>query len=116
MASGTEQNTISVQQAIDWCQRWKGNGSRFLNENSLKAFLIPGIDVTQVLAIEGVKDVRTYFGVDSQNVPHLLVVGVDANGNDLINNEEAVNVQNGWYIYDFTSPCPSLCDRKSPLF
>lgn len=116
MASEKQQNTIQVQQAMDWCQRWKENGSRFLNENSLKAFLIPGIDLTQVLSIEGVQDVRTYFGVDRDNIPHLLVVGVDAEGNDLINSDELVNVQNGWYIYDFTLPCPKTCDVKSPLF
>ena len=39
-----------------------------------------------------------------------MIVGVDSNGNDLIN-DEAVQ-----HIYDFTTGCPKICDVNSPLF
>jgi hypothetical protein len=111
-----EQNTISIAEAQEWGQRWNDGGAKFFVNNLLKAFLIPGIDLTQVLAEEGVQDIRTYFGVDGSGQPHLMVVGVDANGNDMIDQDQLVNQKNDWHIYDFSLPCPSTCDVKSPLF
>ncbi|WP_432670676.1 hypothetical protein [Flavobacterium sp. SM2513] len=111
-----EQSTISLQQAQDWIARWKEGSLKDLTAITIKAFLIPGIDVTEVLAEQGVQDVRAYIGVDKNHIPHLLIVGVDKNGNDMIDNDELVNVKNGWNIYDFTLPCPSTCDVKSPLY
>ena len=116
MASSTEQNTITIDQALDWGKRWKEGSSKDVINNSLKAFLIPGIDLKEVLAEINVQDVRTYFGIDKYNVPHLMIVGVDANGNDMIDIDPAVNEKNGWNIYDFSLPCPKTCDPKSPLF
>jgi hypothetical protein len=40
----------------------------------------------------------------------LMIVGVDTNGNDLIDDAA------GQYIYDFTTGCPKVCDVNSPLF
>lgn len=116
MALTKDQSTISLQQAQDWIARWKEGSLKDLTAITVKAFLIPGIDVTEVLAEKGVQDVRAYIGVDESQIPHLLIVGVDENGNDMIDNDELVNEQNGWNIYDFTVPCPKTCDFKSPLY
>lgn len=102
-------NTITLEQAQEWATRWKAEGATFLAKNQLKAFLIPGIDVTQVISEECV-DVRSYLGLDSSDEPHLVIVGVDVNGNDMIDDSK------GWYIYDFSQPCPNTCDVNSPLF
>ncbi len=116
MAFNKEQDTIPLAQAQEWGKRWKAGGAKFLVNNVLKAFLIPGIDLTEVLAEEGVQDIRTYFGVDHTGQPHLMVVGVDADGNDMIHQDQLVNEKNGWHIYDFSLPCPTTCDVRSPLF
>lgn len=116
MVLNKEQSTISLEQAQNWITRWKEGQIKNNIVYSIKAFLIPGIDLKEVLAEEGVQDVRSYIGVDEYNKPHLLIVGVDAKGNDMINKEEAVNLKKGWYIYDFTVPCPNTCDVNSPLF
>lgn len=102
-------DTITLEKAQIWAAKWKADAATYLSENQLKAFLIPGIDVTQVLAEKGVENVRSYLGIDENNEPHLMIVGVDANGNDMINED------NGWYIYDFTSPCPSTCTKEGPF-
>lgn len=116
MTAKKEQSTISLDQAQKWIARWKEGSLKDITAVTIKAFLIPGIDVTEVLAENGVQDVRAYIGVDENHIPHLLIVGVDQNGNDMINNDELVNVKNGWNIYDFTMPCPNTCDVKSPLY
>jgi hypothetical protein len=101
-------NTISLETAQDWANRWK----EVQNNNKtphITAFLIPGIDVSQALQPEKAVDVRTYLGMDETNTPRLIIVGVDEKGNDLI--DEA----NGYYIYDFTLPCPPYCNDIPPF-
>ena len=101
-------NTISLETAQDWANRWK----EVQNNNKtpqITAFLIPGIDVSQALKPEKAVDVRTYLGIDETDIPRLIIVGVDKNGNDLI--DEA----NGYYIYDFTLPCPRYCNDSAPF-
>lgn len=99
------ENTITLTQAQQWAARWRENPN-----NTVKAFLIPNMDIKQLLKEEGVQDVRAYVGIDENNEQKLMLVGVDAAGNDLINDEKSQ------FIFDFTQPCPTKCDTKSPLF
>ena len=98
-------NTISIEEAQRWVQRWR-TSSEILE---LKGFWIPGADLTDVMAEEDVVDARTYMAIDDNDEFHLLIVGVDSAGNDLI------DYDNGQYIYDFTKPCPSVCSNTGPL-
>ena len=98
-------NTITLATAQNWAAKWQSNP-----DHKIKAFLIPKEDITQLFEYEGVCDVRTYIGIDENGIHKLMIVGTDAAGNDLIDD------QNKQYIYDFTQPCPPLCDSKSPLF
>jgi hypothetical protein len=102
-------DTITLETAQDWAAKWKENAVTYLSKNQLKAFLIPGIDVSQVLAEEGVVNVRSYLGIDENNEPHLMIIGVDADGNDMIDDSK------GWFIYDFSEPCPNICNQKVPF-
>lgn len=100
-----EENVISLETAQIWAARWRENPA-----NTVKAHLIPRVDINELLAEKYVVDVRAYIGVDGDGVNKLMLVGVDADGNDLINEN------NGQYIYDFTQPCPNTCDVESPLY
>ena len=102
---GIEQNVISLEKAQTWAREWRSNP-----ENKVKAHLIPQIDITELMAEEKVVNIRAYIGVDENGENKLMLVGVDEEGNDLINEAE------GEYIYDFTKPCPNTCDVDSPLF
>jgi hypothetical protein len=99
------ENTITLQQAQEWATTWRSDPS-----NTVKAHLIPNVDITQLLNEESVVDVRAYIGVDENGVNKLMLVGVDIDGNDLIDDA------NKQYIYDFTKPCPNTCDVDSPLY
>ena len=98
-------NTIPLTTAQDWAQRWKTNPV-----TGVKAFLIPEEDTVQLYNEPEVFSIRAYLGVDPKGKAHLMLVGVDGNGKDLI------DAQKGWYIYDFTLPCPTTCDVTSPLY
>lgn len=66
--------------------------------------------------------VRAYFAVKETDkaLPNditALIVPVDLKGKDLISNPDGLGAPNGdTGIYDFTKPCPDLCDPESPLF
>lgn len=102
-------NTITLEQAQEWAANWNKNKLTFLEKTELKAFAIPGQVITDVTAHPEVVDVRTYFGLDDQSNPHLMVVGVDGEGNDMINEEE------GLFIYNFGRPCPNWCNAVEPF-
>ena len=96
--------TITLDQAKAWAKSWRNNPPKDL----AKGHLIPGGALTELLATEGVVDVRAYMGVDETGTQKLMFVGVDADGKDLIDDNHL--------IYDNTEPCPKNCDPTSPLY
>lgn len=101
-------NTISLGTAQDWAKRWK-EGQNSNKTPLITAFLIPGTDVSEALKPEKAVNLRTYMGIDETDTPRLIIVAVDKNGNDLIDDA------NGYYIYDFTLPCPPYCNDIPPF-
>lgn len=90
----------------------------FLNEEPLQSFLIPGQDFLDMYNSElgTVANVRAYLGrqenedtATKTTYPYmgsLMFVGVDANGNEIINTNipEEESVNSG--IFDFSEPTP----------
>ena len=117
-----EKNTISLKIAKDWTKRWRKMESTYNSHQDCRAFNIPLLDLQEVIA-EGPTSVRAYIGVEKviiegENVyiEKLMIVGVDENGKDMISSKdgEILDPESG-FIYDFSRPCPSLCDPGSPL-
>ena len=96
--------TITLDEAKKWTSSWRNNPPKDL----AKGHWIPGEALTELLATEGVVDVRAYMGVDETGTQKLMFVGVDADGKDLIDDNHL--------IYDNTEPCPKNCDPTSPLY
>ncbi|RAK19755.1 hypothetical protein B0I03_10915 [Flavobacterium aquaticum] len=96
--------TITLDVAKAWATSWRTNPPKDL----AKGHLIPGGALSELLATNGVVDVRAYMGVDETGTQKLMFVGVDANGKDLIDANHL--------IYDNTEPCPKNCDPTSPLY
>ena len=76
-----------------------------------------------MLKEKGVDSVRGYIGVEEKIVEgesvfieKLIIVGVDANGKDMISSSDGLTLDddNG-DIYDFCDPCPEMCDPNSIL-
>ena len=96
--------TITLDVAKEWAKSWRSNPPAKL----AKGHLIPGGALSELLATEGVVDVRAYMGVDATGIQKLMLVGVNADGKDLIDSNHL--------IYDKTQPCPDKCDPTSPLY
>jgi hypothetical protein len=104
-AQGAEPvNTISLATAQEWANRWRSNPN-----NTVNSHLVLRINITQLMAQKDTVDIRVYHGVDSEGLNKLMLVGVDANGNDLIDES------NGHFIFDFNKPCPPYCPSSDNL-
>ncbi len=104
-------NAIDFDTAKSWIDNWKASDNRLVNQEgqSIINFLVPKIDLTEVLGEGGVSAVRTYLGIDGEGNFHLLIAAVDADDNVLVNPEL------GQYVYDFTRPCPPTCSKNDPF-
>ena len=106
-------DTISLQEAQDWTAEW-----RLQNPGKVKAFLIPIDDLTGVLK-EKPDKVRAYLGIktnlDGSTEEKLILVAADKNGNIYEDQLPPAQGDNGNYIFDLTTPCPSACDPTSSL-
>jgi hypothetical protein len=95
---------ITLEQAKSWIKTWRNN----LPKEPAKAHLINKQALLDVMQPVDVVSVRTYLAIDDNNVQKLVLVGVDVNGNDLIDENHIIT--------DKTYPCPPTCDVNSPLF
>lgn len=102
---------ISLTDFTNWQANWENNAIAFLTANSpdiLNSFTVKKVDLTEVMG-ENPVQVRYYLGLEAGKngawIPHLMIVGVDAQGADMID-----PTQNE-YVYDFVCPCPVECGR-----
>jgi hypothetical protein len=102
--------------------------------NIPRAILIPIDDLMAIVEKYTITDadgnthntlsgVRAYFAVkvtdmDLDDDVTALIVAVDKNGKDIINTSKGLLGEDDEdsEIYDFTRPCPDICDPESPLF
>ncbi|MGF1923604.1 MAG: hypothetical protein ACQUHE_05455 [Bacteroidia bacterium] len=128
--------TIPVNEAVARVTRFREKmiqSAAIPESNIPRAILIPIEDLMSIIQKyttvddEGnvrstLKGVRTYFAIKAtdQDLPDevtALVVAVDLKGNDLINTGSGLgDDEEGSEIYDFTAPCPDICDPSSPLY
>jgi len=136
----TRTNEVTLNQAKEWTKLWQEE-----NPNHCKAFLIPSTDLVEVLKEMKIlvtnssggfvldeeklpnSGVRTYMAIDTTEGTDknngygekLVIVGTAYNDktkvhSDIIKNQQDPNSKDSG-IYDFTHPCPTTCDPKTPL-
>jgi hypothetical protein len=97
------QDTISLVQFARRINRWSQKGKMYLDTSMIRYFDMKKIDLTQLLG-ENATNARFYMGLDSVSSgyrAHLLLVGTDANGNNLTGP--------GHHVYNYTVVCPPAC-------
>lgn len=126
--------TISVPEAKARVERFRKTLSGSIPEANIpRAVLIPIADILAIIdryqftdkdgnTRNELQGVRAYFAIKEadESLPNdvtALIVPVNLKGQDIINTnytsgEEDVDTD----IYDFTKPCPDVCDPESPLF
>ena len=125
--------TIPLSEAIDRVTRFR---DQLINQvpdtNIPRAILIPIDDLLAIVEkyatidtdgniTSSLRGVRAYFAVkeSDQALPDdvtALIVPVDKAGNDIITYQNTLQGTDDSEIYDFTKPCPDVCDPESPLF
>lgn len=125
--------TIPLSEAIDRVTRFR---DQLINQvpdtNIPRAILIPIDDLLAIVEkyatvdtdgniTSSLRGVRAYFAVKEgdQTLPDdvtALIVPVDKAGNDIITYPNTLQGTDDSEIYDFTKPCPDVCDPESPLF
>lgn len=118
-----KENTITLEDAKKWAARWRKEEGTYNAHHELKAFLIPKIDIIEVLD-EDIDAARAYIGVDDDGIERLMIVGTRYDPKtdtyvDMITESTAktdLGKRPEGDIYDFTQPCPSTCDIDSPLY
>lgn len=90
--------------------------------NYIRAFNIPMSDIQSLADFTKCPSVRAYLGMsDPKDIStlKLVLVPVDSFNNDILSIQvpgDAGEDEDQSSIYDFTTPCPQLCDIDSPLF
>jgi Tfp pilus assembly protein PilX len=100
-------DTISLATFNTWTNAWVQYGQAYTATTLIRYYTMPIVDLTEVLGEEPSAS-RFYQGLDTSSTPytaHLLLVGVDANGNDMLDYSQ------GQYVYDVSHPCPPKCGK-----
>lgn len=90
---------ISKDSFDTWVTRWNDNFRGYMSRDSLHYFEMPLVDLREILHESPVDDARFYLGMDSSQLPHLMLVGVDKG-------KPNFNV-----IADYSNVCPPFCQK-----
>lgn len=96
---------IPLSTAAIWTKNWR---ERKVIED-INGYFIPMNDINEAKAESGADNMRGYLAIDENGVDHLLLVGVDSKGNDMIDELK------GQFVYDHTKPCPQQCGNGNVL-
>lgn len=98
-------HAVSFNDAIEWIKNWQIRTD--ISGTEIKAHHIPSKDVYDIFFKDpNVKGLRGYNAIDNDKVFKFLMVGVGEDGNDIVDYEK------GYYVYDMTTPCPSVCSKS----
>jgi hypothetical protein len=95
MFTGDEGEEISLATAEEWTANY-----RTANPGAIQAYFYGNSILQDILDQENAVGIRFYYAIDDEDVPQLVLVGVDADGNDLTDG----------IVADRGCPCPTYCD------
>lgn len=119
-------NIIPLDEAIRRIQEYRRKAADIMPAEAVtKAIFIPIADIMEIIERfkfspeaneQDISGIRVYFNL-MPDIPediyiHGLVVPVREDGTDIVIDPEEGESS----IYDFTKPCPPVCDVNSPLY
>ena len=106
---------ITLAEARELTTAYKATKEALLNPLYVTRDILPNCETFDRAAIEAVLDqpgctqVRIYYGLDANLAVHAIIVGVDANNDDLLPSDpDAPNQQ----IMEKAHRCPDICPRN----
>ncbi|MFN7044414.1 MAG: hypothetical protein ACK4M1_04405 [Flavobacterium sp.] len=94
---------ITLEDATKWIKNWRTN----LPKDPAKAHLIQKQALLDVMEPSDVVAIRAYMAIDDDGIQKVVLVGVDANGQDLVDDNHI--------LVDRSLPCPPYCSGESVL-
>ncbi len=98
--TGNESEQITKTEAITWTTNY-----RVANPNTIKAHAFGKNKIQGLLDQTNCVGFRAYHAIDNTGAKQLVLVGINADGEDL----------HDGIILDKSAPCPNNCDDYSPL-
>ncbi|WP_187263322.1 hypothetical protein [Pontibacter beigongshangensis] len=98
--NGNEGGEIDLATAQAWTQNYR---DMHKNEDVVKAHFFGREVLQRLLAQDGCMGARMYYGIDDSGKKQLILIGVDADGND----------QEDGIVLDKSSSCPPYCSVGS---
>lgn len=96
------EHAVLLDDAKKWISNWQN--TKIIDGTSIRAHLIPAKDVHDIFIDDkGFVRYRGYNAITDEGEFKFLLVGVDADNNDIVDYDK------GYYVYDMTTPCPSVC-------
>ena len=101
---GTEGDPISRGTAKTWTANFKE-----LNPGGTEAHFFGKDIIRQILAEEGCVGIRMYYALDDHQQRQIILVGVDAQGENLMPQGQTLDGTDSNLIGDASWPCPAFC-------
>ena len=98
--TGNEDHSITLAQASAWTANF-----RAAHPSAIKGHYFGGKAISDILAQTGCVGIRIYYAMDDDGVQQLIVVGVDANENDMCEG----------LLAERSMPCPPYCGNANCL-
>jgi hypothetical protein len=99
--SGKEAEQFPLATAAQWTARFRNS----ITPGTTIAHFFGCEIIKLILSQEGCKGIRVYYALDENNNRQLIMVGADANENDMYNG----------IIAEKSSLCPPFCGNGNPL-
>lgn len=105
MFTGNENHDIDLDDAAKLTKNYRDTFSSRTDITFIKAEYFGKSAVTNMLAQDGCVGMRIYYGLDEEDVPKLVLVGVDSSGNDMVEGT----------ILEMGHLCPPSCSTNNAL-
>ncbi|MBL7932530.1 MAG: hypothetical protein JNL60_11545 [Bacteroidia bacterium] len=99
--TGNEDHDFPLSTAIEWTTNYRNS----VPPTETRAHYFGKAAIEAIFAQETCVGMRVYYALDATGKKQLIIVGVDASGNDLYNG----------LIAERSMPCPNTCATASPL-
>ena len=96
---GSEGGEITLLKGAELTSKYRDN-----NPNETKGHFFGKDILRQLLEQDGCMGIRMYYGIDEKGKKELVIVGADADENDMTE-----------LVADLSMPCPSRCGNSNPL-
>jgi hypothetical protein len=112
---------ISLSAAKGLISNYKKQKENLLTNTLQAANVLPDCETFDrdafdtLLKQDGCTSVRIYFGMDEKNMVRLVIVGVDANDNDIVPQQTRSLEDDTSVIIEDGLRCPEMCPPSSPL-